>query len=326
MFSQRVQDILRAAFAYSRAGLSVIPIGKDKRPLCPWKPYQQHRPDEIMLCYWFAFRQFPNLAIVSGAASGGLLVLDFDYDARRIYQNWQAEVGRLAALLPTVQTGKGIHVYLRTAEPGGNRQLAVDAAGRIQIETRGEGGYVIAPPSRHPSGRPYRWIQGDHHIPLLSPVGLNKVLTAAGRFDERQRIGSRQTPSTSSELGRRRDQPGQSSSRCRLRSYATTVLSREAKRLQETPAGQRNEQLNRAAFKVGRYVGAGLLDQRWVEEKLAAACGPHGNRLIPDDGQVAFQSTLQSGLQADIVKPVDTAILLNRLSRNDQELPSNDAQ
>ena len=67
----------------------------------------------------------------------------------------EAEHG--AALPATVEviTGRGRHCYFRIGEHGAIK----NSAGQIApgLDVRGDGGYVLAPPSIHPSGRAYTW-------------------------------------------------------------------------------------------------------------------------------------------------------------------------
>lgn len=180
-------DMLETALRYVAAGLSVIPIDpRTKRPyfrLLPqvceyprtgtgyqhgkgiWKPFQERPASADLVRYWFDRKTMVNIGIVCGAVSGGLLVLDFDTDAEHIYRLWRARVGeRIADVLPTVRTGKGYHVYVRYRNPGGNVNLAervIDGQTYVPlIQTRGEGGFVVAPPSRHPNGKYYEVIHG----------------------------------------------------------------------------------------------------------------------------------------------------------------------
>lgn len=139
-----------AKFYVDELGLSVIPIiNGEKRPAIPWTRYQQHKPDSGELVEWFHQTNF-QIGIVCGAASGGLTVLDFE--TPRAYQEWAGRHPRLARETRTVETGKGMHVYflLPPDEVKGNQKLIPNL-----IETRGEGGQVLAPPSLHPSGRRY---------------------------------------------------------------------------------------------------------------------------------------------------------------------------
>ena len=303
--------VLNAARTYRADGLSVIPVGKDKKPLCAWKPFQETPADETLIHAWFGRQNQPNLGIVCGQVSGGLLVLDFDHDARTTFHLWKEAVGPLAGKLPVVKTGKGLHVYMRTTNPGGNRHLARRNDDQVLIETRGEGGYVIAPPSRHNSGRRYRWLQGHYDIPRISATALESILDAAVALDKR-------AVPTNWPIEREGDiNDKQGHGEQRLRRYALAVLAREASRLAATPAGSRNHRLNQAAFKAGRYAGAYLLSPRLVEDMLVAACASGGNNLIPDDGEAAFQATLRSGLVAGMTRAIDPEALLKRLNEHE---------
>jgi len=300
-------DLLQAALAYAAGGLSVIPIAGDKRPVMDWKPYQSQTATPAEITAWFVQRRYPNLGLVCGRISGGLLVLDFDWQAAAVYRLWREQAAPLSYRLPVVATGKGLHVYLRTGETPGNRKLAVDKDKRPLIETRGEGGYVLAPPSRHPSGKQYDWLRGGPPIPQLTADETAFIIAAAQAFDQR--------PARPAKAAASQPRPTHvgGDDDLRLQRYAAAVLRGEAEQLQTTPSGDRNNQLNLAAFKAGRYVAAGLLDVQTVEAALAAACGQQGNQLIADDGLRAFDATLQSGLRGGAGDPVCPHALLTHL-------------
>lgn len=143
--------VLDLARNYVIAGFSIIPILADgsKRPAIAWKTYQSRMPNESELLRWFGAGG-KGIAIVCGMVSGGLEVLDFEDDES--YQRWEEIIRRdhpeVLEHLPRVRTpGGGVHVYLRTTRPAGNTKLAITAKGETLIETRGEGGYVLAPGS-----------------------------------------------------------------------------------------------------------------------------------------------------------------------------------
>lgn len=181
-------EVMEAALVYRRAGLSTIPIAPDgsKRPawsLLPkvqyspnsplkpsWKIFQTRLPTEDEIAGWFCIWSPPcGLAVIGGKASGGLEIVDIDtYD---LYQPWatlveQAAPGLLERLVQIQTPRPGVHVYFRTESPEGSQKLAqrmcLNADGsptpKTLIETKGEGGYCLVPPSPvncHPSGRPY---------------------------------------------------------------------------------------------------------------------------------------------------------------------------
>ena len=159
---------LEVAQAYLAAGLSVIPIradGSKKTSLTTWKEYQQRlaMPDEVR--NWWG-KPGLGIAIVCGRISKGLEVLDFETQqifagwARLMVPRWLPSLDRL----PQIQTPSGgMHVYYRTAIIAGNTKLARDERGETLIETRGEGGYVVAPgspPECHPDKKEYRRVAG----------------------------------------------------------------------------------------------------------------------------------------------------------------------
>ncbi|MBK8989711.1 MAG: bifunctional DNA primase/polymerase [Chloroflexi bacterium] len=318
-----MNELLQMALAYQAAGLSVIPLGRDKRPYWErlpqvpdrrrpgrtkgvWQPFREIPAGEVQIRAWFGDGQ-ANVGLVGGRVSGGLVVLDFDHEAAAIFPAWLERVGGVAVSLPTSVTSKGFHVYLRLVEPIGNRTLAWSGDGRKRIETRGEGGYITAPPSRHASGHVYRWLWGEATaVPVLSAAAFKSILAAAAYFDQRPKKKQASRPTNGTAV-----LPWRGDALLRLQRYAHAALHREVVALGQMPSGGRNDCLNRAAFCLGRYVGAGLLPQAMVIAHLRQACQRNG--LIADDGQQAFWNTLVSGLDAGMRQAVDPQQLLSRL-------------
>jgi hypothetical protein len=147
--------VLEAALRYCMFGYSVIPIGRDKKPLIEWKRYQTERAAPEQITAWF--KQFPNagIGIVTGAISG-IVVVDVE------------DGGRTDDLPKTVISktgGGGFHYYYR--HPG----IPVENGVRIgnkddKRDIRGDGGYVVAPPSLHASGKNYEWVVPPDNTPF----------------------------------------------------------------------------------------------------------------------------------------------------------------
>jgi P4 family phage/plasmid primase-like protien len=194
--TQHQQALLQTALAVRAGGCSLVPVSAvSKRPieaLLPmdpntgrgsWKIFQQHLPTEDDLNCWI--EKDAQIAIIGGAVSGGLIILDFDVPAK--WLEWQALAGGHYEHLPVQQTGGGgFQIAWRCPDPGKNDKLAwiPDASkfdGRsIAIETRGEGGYAIIAPSLHPSGNHYQMIQGSFaQIPLLSQTQSDMLVDYA---------------------------------------------------------------------------------------------------------------------------------------------------
>jgi hypothetical protein len=121
-----------------------------KRPLVKWEPYQLEPAHADQVDEWW--RQWPdaNVAIVTGVVSG-LVVLDADGP------EGVAALDALAVPRRTwiARTGRGVHVFLR--HPGGEVRIPNRAGLRPKLDVRGDGGYVVAVPSLHRSGRTYEW-------------------------------------------------------------------------------------------------------------------------------------------------------------------------
>ena len=142
-------EVFNQALEYLRRGFSVIPVGRDKKPLLKsWSEFQKRRPTEEDLSWWWFELEPAGVAIITGAISG-IVVLDCEKGADLSGLN--------APKTPSAKTGGGgLHYYFK--HPGKNVQNAT----RIKplMDIRGDGGYVVAPPSLHLSGGRYEWLDG----------------------------------------------------------------------------------------------------------------------------------------------------------------------
>lgn len=145
---------------YNRLGFCVIPItpyipgnerSDGKKPyLQEWMPYMSRRSTwEEWNLWWPANGEKElNIGIVTGKVSN-IAVLDFDDEES------YKQVIRLSPALEdtfTVQTGKGYHVYFRPDIH--TRTTTFKMNGKLH-HCKQEGGYVVAPPSKHRSGKRY---------------------------------------------------------------------------------------------------------------------------------------------------------------------------
>ena len=123
-----------------------------KRPAVPsWKEFQSRRATEQEVREWFSQDgNDVNVGIVTGLISG-LVVVDCDTADDAAFWMTTFPVSPLV-----VATGRGgSHIYYQLPETSiGNRSRVL---GR-RIDVRGEGGVVVAPPSKHPeNGTLYTW-------------------------------------------------------------------------------------------------------------------------------------------------------------------------
>jgi hypothetical protein len=147
-----------AAQAYLERGWSVIPIRpREKRPMIAWRRYQESSPSLDDVDAWFTRWPSANVAIVTGAVSG-LVVVDIDpgHGGSRSLEALEREHGPLRGTVEAKSGGGGRHLYF--AHPGGTVHNRVDLVPGIDL--RGDGGLIVAPPSVHPSGNRYQWVSG----------------------------------------------------------------------------------------------------------------------------------------------------------------------
>jgi hypothetical protein len=143
---------LGAAQRYLSLGFSVIPVGTDKRPLLRWREFQARRATDAEVREWYETWPGAGAAIVCGSLSD-VIVLDGD---PRNGDGLLRLRPHLPQQTPIAETGGGgQHYYFRS--PAGIRVGKVPAL-LPGLDLQAEKSFVLAPPSRHPSGRLYRWL------------------------------------------------------------------------------------------------------------------------------------------------------------------------
>lgn len=192
--------IIDKAKEYSQAGLSVLPVANKIPTINTWKPLQEERlsAEEIGDIHQgkairggtIRARSTPptGVAVITGRASGNLEVLDVDtkHDlSGTLWERLEEAINRdLPGVLdraPIVTTGSGgRHIYYRCETIEGNLKLAKNEVKEDTIETRGEGGYAVAPPSPG-----YTLVSGSlDNIPTITPQERDVLFIIAAMFDE----------------------------------------------------------------------------------------------------------------------------------------------
>lgn len=212
-------EVRDAALRYEAAGISIIPIAPDgsKSPAwCSlpkvdrgdgtykhaWKPFQQRRPTPEEIARWYSgWGPACGVAVIGGGISGGLEIIDFD--TIELFEPWCELVGArypdVLERLVLVRTPRpGMHAYYRCDAFGTSQKLArrLERSPKTSlldikalIETKGEGGYCLVPPSPahcHPTGRRYAYVTDRDLTNLASITSAEReILFAAARsFDE----------------------------------------------------------------------------------------------------------------------------------------------
>jgi Bifunctional DNA primase/polymerase, N-terminal len=221
---------------------------------------------------WWAQHPGANIGIATGIAFD---VLDLDGpEGVAAMREFVAEHGLDLAQAPVVRTGSGGFHYLLAPSGGGNRVHFLP-----HVDWRGLGGYVIAPPSRHASGRRYEWIVGrtlpqDGRLPVVPDPLLEKVRRHAPEVDLSI---VRFTPDDTQHP------------------YGRTALVGELDKIRSAPEGARNYTLNVGACKLFSLVAGGVLDEGEVRRGLQSAALEAG--LTPREIGATVESAYRYGTQ-----------------------------
>jgi hypothetical protein len=173
-----VSELHAATLDYLERGWAVLPVvPKGKVPLTRHGLLDATHDQEQVERWW---RRWPqaNIGIATGPPSGLLVV---DLDGQEGLGSWAELEARYGVTLTLEASTGGGGVHLLYGYPEG-----VDlgnSAGRLGegIDTRARGGYIIAPPSVHPSGRRYAWT-GRGEMPVApAPPWLVDLLKSQVR-------------------------------------------------------------------------------------------------------------------------------------------------
>ena len=171
--------IADAALDYAARGWSVIPMqAHGKRPLVAWREFQQRAAGVAEIRRWFRHWPKANVGIVTGRISG-LVVVDVDlrHGGPDSIAAAEAAHGPLPTTIEAATGGGGRHLYCAHAGASVANRVAI----RPGIDVRGDGGCVVAPPSVHPSGRRYAWVEGHAPDDLApAPIPAHFFARAAG--------------------------------------------------------------------------------------------------------------------------------------------------
>jgi hypothetical protein len=177
--------------------------------------------------------------------------------------------------------GGGVHlVYSSSDEVLGNSAgrlpgIDVDLAG---IDLRGNGGYIVGPPSVHRSGGSYEWLDANRSV-AAAPAWLKQP--------ERTYFALEDVKAT--------DFNGDGTP------YGLAVLHDELDRVRAAQVGTRNHQLNRSAFALARLVAGGELLEAAARSSLLDVSLAIG--LDEPESRQTIDSAFAAGSQEPRVAP-----------------------
>jgi len=152
---------------YLDLGLIPIPLKINKKPRVHWKQWNPTTMNQLKNY----LRPSVNWGVKTGAS---LSVIDFD-TTQGFIDFIVMNIDKLPKDTPIIRTGRGYHIWFKPKETIRNQHFE-------GIDIKGEGGYIVAPPSIHANGNPYRFIKPlNNTIPELELDGLDFSRQKPGR-------------------------------------------------------------------------------------------------------------------------------------------------
>jgi hypothetical protein len=263
-------SILDAVLRYAAAGVPVFPCNPMSKRPCLAKEeggqgYKDATTDEAMLRVWWS--RWPNamIGMPTGSITGYAV---FDVDVKEGVNGYAAlQKARLPQNTPQAATPSGgLHLYYQA-----NGVKIKSASGGVLekefgpgLDTRGEGGYVILPPSVASSGKAYRWNNNFKMADAL-PVPPH-LLKLVAKDQSRPLTGS---------------------------------LADAIKAIAAASPGHRHGELNKQAFLVGQLIANGRVD----EEQARAALIEAGIAAMGASRAGEVERTVADGLAAGKASP-----------------------
>lgn len=150
------EDMLSFALDYAKRGFAVFPLKQDKTPYIS-NGFQKATTNEMQIETWWKRWPDANIGIATGQMSGGVCVIDLDIDEEKgknglkAMRDWEHNYGTVLKPSCMAITGRGgMHYFFRSSEEVKCRINLLPG-----VDVRGDGGYIMAPPSLHPNGNRY---------------------------------------------------------------------------------------------------------------------------------------------------------------------------
>lgn len=280
---------------YLKRGLSLIPTNRaNKLPFFKWGQWADEKALPKQWTEWWKAYPGCNVSVIYSSTDTPegtqLVCVDTDTDVAEAWVLAQSDLPQT----PTVETANGYHRYYLA--PKGLRHFA---GTKGLPEVRCGRHYSQLPPSIHPTGVVYSWVEG---------LSLEQV-----DFAPLPQWGIALMERAEEELPAAAHRKAQTGVSDRARRYGLAALQRHADELAATHAGGRNDGLNTAAFSLGQLIPSGCIEECEARQTLLAACQANG--LLKDDGLKACEATLDGGLRAGQASPCDLPAMPDRQPR-----------
>jgi hypothetical protein len=273
-------SLLQNALNYAALGWAVFPCCPRSKLPAFRGGFKNGTSNPALIRRWWLARSDYNVGVATGAPSC-VWILDVDgNDGATSLAKLEAAHAPLPETLISA-TADGCHFWFRYTSP--IPCSADDRVGR-GLHVRGDLGYVLAPPSTHPAGPVYCWL--NKKSPAPAPDWLQRLT----RKPPPRPITSKIPPWPWSGCSR-------------SDAYGKAALELEIASLANTLPGGRNHALNRASFSLHQLVAGGELNAAEVQRRLLDAATANGLMSDPEDGPKSVKRTIASGARAGLMHP-----------------------
>jgi hypothetical protein len=238
--------LLEAARRFHAAGFSLIPCKYKTPNLKGWQQYQINRPTLTEINQWFDpefNRGDLSIGVLLGHVSGNVVVIDLDgIESMHMFKAYFPDL--TDTRIVASGSGKGAHLYFRVTHLPVNVNVRTANGG---FEIRGNGQYVIAPPSPHESGK-YYMLYRD--LPIKQLENLNDVsewFNSMRQIQERWMLGE---SALSSNMVKVESKPNK-------QKILSLILNDTLAQVSMATAGSRNMSLFQASLRLANYAAGG---------------------------------------------------------------------
>ena len=148
-----MNEMLKAALEYHDMGYSVIPVLSTKKPLIKWKEYQNKQTTKEEIISWWTQNPTAMIGLITGCNTGLFVI---DCDTEEAYHHVQEYIPE-SMVLPVAKSPNGWHLYFKMPD---DNTITIGANCMPGVDFRGNGGFIVAPPSKNMHGELYQWLTG----------------------------------------------------------------------------------------------------------------------------------------------------------------------
>ncbi|MEO1110558.1 MAG: phage/plasmid primase, P4 family [Pseudomonadota bacterium] len=315
-----MSELLAAALDYARAGWPVFPcnpmpdvastktkkaksplVGNDRdanlNPIPKTGGLYKATCDEKQIRAWWAKWPKALIGMPTGKASG-VFVVDLDprgdETLEDVEQRLAAAVGELPPGLRAITQSGGAHYYFKL--PQGEETPRNSAKKLPGVDWRGDGGYVIVPPSMMLDGKGYHWSLGpDEGEAADAPPMLLDLIYQRGKFARHASSPGSAGTAFSGPAGPRSVSASDRGDEA-VRKYVQKALDNGAAEVLSAAEGTRGSTLNAVAFSLGKFVAAGALSEREVWAALRDSADANGMSAV--DGDKETDAKIRRGMDS----------------------------